>query len=46
MIPNLWEIAQKFGLSPAFAALLLAGVLTGIVLFAQSIARWFDDHNS
>jgi len=46
VIPDLLEIAQRFGISPAFAALFLSGVLTGIVLFVQSIANWFDDRNS
>jgi hypothetical protein len=39
------EIARRFSVGPALVALLLAGALTGIVLFVQSIANWFDDRN-
>jgi len=46
VIPNPVEIAHRLGFSPLFAALFLAGVLTGIVFFVQSIASWFDDRNS
>ena len=46
MIPSLQEIARQFGVSPSLFALAIAGVLTGLVLMTQSIARWFDDRNS
>jgi hypothetical protein len=45
VIPSLLEIWRKFGLAPPVDVLVLAGVFTGIVFFAQSIARWFDDGN-
>jgi hypothetical protein len=46
VIPNLQEVARHFGFNPSFVALAVAGTLTGFVLLAQSIARWFDDRNS
>lgn len=46
MMPNLLEATRELGLTPPFVALLVAGVLTAIVLFGQSIACWFDDRNS
>lgn len=46
MIPNLLETARELRLNPSVVALVIAGALTAIVLFAQSIARWFDDGNS
>lgn len=46
MIPNLQEIARHFGVNPSFVGLAVAGVLTGFVLLAQSIAHWFDDRDS
>ena len=45
MIPNLLELWRRVSLAPVFAALMLAGLLTSIVFFAQSIAAWFDDRN-
>jgi hypothetical protein len=45
VIPSLLEISRRFGLTPPLAVLVLAVMLTGIVFFAQSIARWFDDRN-
>ena len=45
MIPNLLDIARRFGLAPAVAVFVLASLLTGIVFFAQAIATWFDDRN-
>jgi hypothetical protein len=45
VIPNLWELSHGFGLAPAFTALVLAGLVTGTVFFAQSIAGWFEDRN-
>ena len=46
MIPSLQEIARQLGVSPSLFAVVVAGVLTGLVLVTQSIARWFDDRNS
>jgi len=46
VIPSLQEIARQFGVGPSFVALAAAGVLTALVLLAQSIARWFDDQDS
>ncbi len=45
MIPDLATIAERFGVDPAFAPLVLAALLTVLVLFVQSIARWFEDRN-
>lgn len=45
MISGLAAIAERLGVSPAFAPLVLAGVLTALVLFFQSIVGWFDDRN-
>ena len=45
MIPDVTAIAEKFGVSPAFAPLVLAALLTALVLFMQSAARWFEDRN-
>ena len=46
MIPSLQEIARQLGVSTSLFALGVAGVLTGLVLMTQSIARWFDDRDS
>jgi len=46
VIPSLQEIARQLGMSPPLVALALAGVLTALVLLAQSIAHWFDDRDS
>jgi hypothetical protein len=46
VIPNIQEIARHFGVNPSFVALAVGGALTGFVLLAQSIARWFDDRDS
>jgi hypothetical protein len=43
VIPDITAIAERFGVNPAFAPLVLAALLTSLVLFAQSIARWFED---
>ena len=45
MIPDLTAIAERFGVNPAFAPLVLAALLTALVLFVQSVARWFEDPN-
>jgi hypothetical protein len=44
--PSLQEMARQLGFSQSLVALVLAGVLTGLVLMAQSIALWFDDRDS
>jgi hypothetical protein len=46
VIPSLPEIARQLGVSPAFIALAIAGVLTGAALLASSIAQWLDDRDS
>jgi len=46
VIPSLPEIARQFGIGPPFVAIAAAGVMTAVVLLAQSIARWFDDRDS
>ena len=46
MIPNLQEVARHFGFNPSFVALAVAGALTGFVLLAESLARWFGDRDS
>jgi hypothetical protein len=46
VIPSLQEIARQLGVSASFFALVVAGVLTGLALMMQSIARWFDDRDS
>jgi hypothetical protein len=46
VIPGLQEIGRQLGVSASFFALAVAGVLTGLVLATQSIARWFDDRDS
>jgi len=46
VIPNLQEIARHLAVNPSFVALTLAGALTGFIVLAQSIARWFDDRDS
>ena len=46
MIPSLREIARHLDVNNSFVALAMAGALTGFVLLAQSIARWFDDRDS
>jgi hypothetical protein len=43
VIPDLTAIAERFGVSPALAPLVLAALLTSLVLFVQSIARWLED---
>jgi hypothetical protein len=43
VIPDITAIAERFGVNPAFAPLVLAALLTSLVLFVQSIARWFED---
>ena len=45
MIPNLAEIAERFGVNVVMVPLVLAALLTGAMLFAQSVARWFEDRN-
>jgi len=45
VIPGLPAIAERFGVNPAFAPLVLAALLTALVLFVQSVARWFEDPN-
>jgi len=46
VIPNLQEVARHFGFNPSFVALAVGGALTGLVLLAQLIARWFGDWDS
>jgi hypothetical protein len=46
VIPTLPEIARQSGVGPSFVVLAAAGVLTALVLLAQSIAHWFDDRDS
>jgi hypothetical protein len=46
VIPSLLDAARELGMNPHLLVLVMAGVLTGFVLFAQSIARWFEDRNS
>ena len=45
MIPALTDLAAKLGVNAALVVLAFAGLLTGIVLLAQSVARWFEDQN-
>ena len=45
MIPDVTAIAERFGANPTFAPLLLAASLTALVLFIQSVVRWFEDRN-
>jgi hypothetical protein len=45
VIPGLQEIARQFGVNRVFACLIVAASLTGFILFAQSVARWFEDRN-
>jgi hypothetical protein len=45
VIPDVTAIAEKFGVSPAFAPLVLPVLLTALVLFIPSAARWFEDRN-
>jgi hypothetical protein len=45
VIPDLSAIAERFGVNPSFAPLVFAALLTALVLFFQSIARWFEDWN-
>jgi len=45
VIPDLTAIAKRFGVNPAFAPLVLAALLTALVLFVPSVARWFEDPN-
>jgi hypothetical protein len=46
VIAGLQEVARQFGVSTSLVALASAGVLTGLVLMAQSIGQWFDDLDS
>jgi len=43
VIPDVTTIAERFGVNPVFAPLVLAALLTSLALFVQSIARWFED---
>jgi hypothetical protein len=45
VIPNLTEIAEVFGVSPLFVCPIVAASVTSLILFAQSVARWFEDRN-
>jgi hypothetical protein len=46
VIPNLFEVARRFGFSSPVAALVFAALLTAFVFLAQSLASWFDDRDS
>lgn len=45
MIPDLAASTERLGVNLAFAPLLVAALLTAFVLFAHSLARWFEDRN-
>jgi len=45
VIPNLAELAERLGVSPAFVPLAFVALLTALALFVQSVARWFEDRN-
>ena len=45
MIPNLVEVLERLGVDRSFVAAILAALLTGLVLLAPSVARWFDKRN-
>jgi len=46
VISSFQEIARLLGVSASFFALVVAGVLAGVVLMTQLIARWFEDRDS
>src|SRR6266404_2370073 len=45
MIPSLTELAEELGFTAVLVPLVFAGVLTGLMCVAQSIAQWFDERN-
>jgi hypothetical protein len=38
-------MAKKLAMNPALLALVLASLITGFVLLAQSVVGWFEDRN-
>jgi len=46
VIPTPTEMGQLLGIRLVFVPIMLALLSTGLVLAAQSIARWFEDRNS
>jgi hypothetical protein len=45
VIQALTEVAEKLAMNAALLALMLAGLITGFVLLAQSVVGWFEDRN-
>jgi hypothetical protein len=46
VIPNLGETAERFGVATSLVPVAFAALLTGMVIFTQSVARWFEERNS
>jgi len=46
VIPSLPEILDRFGVSAALVPFALAALLAAVVLWAPSMARWFEDRDS
>lgn len=45
MIPTLAALGEKLDLITMLVPLALAGLLTGMLFLALSIAEWFNDRN-
>jgi hypothetical protein len=43
MIPGFVELLRTFGVNAAFAPLLVAVGLTGLVFFVPALFRWFEE---
>jgi hypothetical protein len=46
MIPGLAQLLRTFGVNAAFAPLVLAAGLTGLVFLVPTLFRWFGDPES
>jgi hypothetical protein len=45
VIPALTEVAETLGVNATLVALVFAGLITSLVLLAQSVIGWFEDRN-
>jgi hypothetical protein len=45
VIRSLTEVAETLSVNATLAALVIAALITGFVLLAQSVIGWFEDRN-
>jgi len=45
VIPNLAEMARRFAVTTGLAPVAFAALLSGMVIFTQSVARWLEERH-